>query len=235
MLKKILQGLLAVIVIAVVGVGGFLVRGYLDHVSTADTTRSEAEALPISNGATTESKGSVTADVHSILSQFKPFELTPGINDIERLAANGQQGHILVFRHAGERGPNSYHVFMVVIGGKVAWLQEDGRVDTISDMPFDGEMVVATIRFGRSIVDGHGATILVRAERIITNGFANPTPVRIDVYELKHDPDFEYDYFDKVASSVTKNTYCNSEWALYREESVPLAGSYGGSTNSDGC
>lgn len=115
----------------------------------------------------------------------------------------------------------------------------DGQLmETITDSPHTGEDYVRSVAFAHGRIDGTVSTLLITAERRIEGSILDPTIVTYSVYKLEHDAgafagDIEVFRLDRSWDSTQK--FCNSDFAMTAEFSLPLTGNVGYLPLPDGC
>lgn len=190
----------------------------------------------------------------SDLSDAKPFDLIHGVNRVRNFDDFGKSAQIVYAwrENMNAHGYGIYSVLMqrpddpkdwnLVIFETHAGNRKGGsELDALYDEPFDGEQVIASVRFAKGRWRGRLATLAITARRDLSSAesFADPSPVKFDIYHLVENkggvPGWPYYYFDRVAHFTSDKPYCNSDLALAKELELPLPTDYQGNNEDDGC
>ncbi len=112
--------------------------------------------------------------------------------------------------------------------------------DVIGDAPFDGERVLATVRFARGTAEGRPVSLLLQAKLDDPpSGIpADHATATVRVFRLEATdgaPGESPLEFRPISSVTTAKRYCNAELALSQVLAVPLPANYGGPNKVDGC
>jgi len=193
-------------------------------------------------------------NVRHELTGVVPLRLTHGINHISDFDGNGHDAEIIYAwrENMNAHGYGVYSVLMLRPDTKDDWnlvtfemhdmSRKDGtEVDSLYDVPFDGEEVVASVRFLKTVWNGKPATLAITARRDLSKAmsFIDRTPVAFSIYQLVANtagtPGWPFYYFDRIDHFISSKYYCNSDLALTKELRLPLPDDYAGSNNDDGC
>lgn len=192
-------------------------------------------------------------EAHSI-TDVTIIPLRHGVNEVVNLAGDGRKG-IIIAAWRENMNAHGYTVYSVLLprpGTTDDWNlvnfdthrdHDNGgtEVDSLYDSPFDGEEVLASVRFATANLDGARATMAIAARRDMSTAesFADKLPVQFEIYRLVRNteeiPGWPFDYFDLVERFRPKKKYCNSDLALAKELNLPLPADYQGPNTDDGC
>jgi hypothetical protein len=137
-------------------------------------------------------------------------------------------------------------VFMVAFGASVVWFDFDNDLSAIDGNQSFHDTLTAggsadyafrAVRFGTAIVNGKRQTVAVIANKNDVSGapLNAAASVKIMVWSLTHDDDFDYDYFSKVTIFQTHGKYCDANVALLREAKIALPPRSESPASANGC
>ncbi len=188
------------------------------------------------------------------LSDAAPFALAHGVNTLADFDAGGHAAEI-VYAWRDTMNANGYGVYSVLMprpGTKDDWtlvtfethdakLPGGSQLDALHDAPFDGEQVVASVRFLKGRWKGERATLAMTARRNLAKAasFIDPAPVDFAIYRLVANTaqtiGWPFYYFDLVDHFTSDKSFCNSDWALSKVLGLQLPENYQGPRTEDGC
>jgi hypothetical protein len=182
------------------------------------------------------------------LSNFSPFTLTDGINQIAQFTKDGREATIFkAWRDNGNA--HGYFVYMITLPAKssrnnsfnvVGFPGSSSRPvsEFVTDDPHTGEDWVSSIAFGRGRINGITHTLMIRATRIWQDSIPGPAITRFEISKLTANdggPGMTPEYFVPVTGFSSTDTYCNAYMAMYRELNIPLPKTYSGRRSRSGC
>jgi hypothetical protein len=188
------------------------------------------------------------------LSRATPLSLVHGVNRIADFDGATHPAQIIYAwrENMNAHGYGIYSVLMPRPGTQTDWNlvtfethdknRKDGsELDALYDSPFDGEQVVASVRFVKAQWEGKRATLAIAAHRDLSNAqsLVDAVPVEFEIYSLVANeqgiPGWPFYYFDRIEHFTSKRRYCNADLALMKELRLPLPDNYAGSNKEDGC
>lgn len=196
----------------------------------------------------------VAETVRPDFSNAAPIHLVHGVNHIPDFDGRGHPGEI-VYAWRENMNAHSYGMFSVLMlrpDTTDDWnlvtfeTHEEQRkggseIDSVTDNPFDGEQIIASVRFVKAMWKDQPATIAITAARDTSKSmsFVDSGRVEFSIYRLVANEDgiigWPFYYFDRVEHFKTIKQYCNADLALAKELHLPLPENYAGPRNEDGC